>query len=150
VILVSTEDIDIAEVTQSVRDYRAGAVTLFLGTVREFTGDVQTESLEYEAYPEMAVSSMQELADAAKARWNLVSISIVHRIGHLQLGDVAVAVAVSAPHRAEAFEAGRWLIDTLKEQVPIWKKEHYADGETEWIHPDAGRPSEAAADEESA
>ena len=105
------------------------------GTVREFTGEVQTQALEYEAYAEMAESSMSQLAEEARGRWPLIDVSIVHRSGHLELGDIAVAVAVSAGHRREAFEAGQWLIDTLKERTPIWKKEHYADGETEWIHP---------------
>ena len=108
---------------------------MFMGTVREFTGDVQTASLEYEAYPAMAVQSMQSLADEAKQRWPLMKVSLVHRCGHLQLGDIAVVVAVSAGHRREAFEAGQWLIDTLKERTPIWKKEVYVDGHTEWIHP---------------
>lgn len=108
---------------------------LFLGTVREFTGDVQTSSLEYEAYPAMAVQALTELETEARQRWPLIGVSMVHRTGHLDLGDVAVAVAVSSAHRTPAFEAGQWLIDTLKQRVPIWKQERYADGQTEWVHP---------------
>ena len=126
--------IDFTTVTESVRSNSAGAVVLFMGTVREFTGDVQTSSLHYDVYPQMATQSMQQLEQEARERWGLVDVAMVHRTGHLDLGEIAVAVAVSAGHRKEAFEAGRWLIDTLKEQVPIWKKEHYAGGETEWIH----------------
>jgi len=127
--------IDVAAVTESVRSFNAGAVVLFLGTVREFTGDAQTSSLEYEAYPAMAVQAMTELEAEARKRWPLVKVSVVHRSGHLDLGEVAVAVAVSSAHRTPAFEAGQWLIDTLKHTVPIWKKERYADGQTEWVHP---------------
>ena len=134
-IRLTENPIDFTAVTESVRSHRAGAVVLFMGTVREFTGDVQTESLEYEAYVEMAEASMKQLSEEAQEKWPLMGVSIVHRSGHLNLGDIAVAVAVSAGHRREAFEAGQWLIDTLKERTPIWKKEHYADGETEWIHP---------------
>lgn len=132
---ITNSPIDFTQVTNSVRSHRAGAVVLFLGTVREFTGDVQTSALEYESYPAMAVKSMRCLADEAKQKWQLTDVALVHRIGHLDPGDIAVAVAVSSAHRREAFQAGQWLIDTLKEQVPIWKKEQYADGSTEWVHP---------------
>ncbi len=127
--------IDYAALTESVRSPSAGAVVLFLGTVREMTGDRQTLALDYEAYPAMAQATMQELEDEARRRWPVVGVAIVHRTGHLDLGDICVAVAVSCPHRVQAFEAGRFLIDTLKEVVPMWKKEHWADGTTEWVHP---------------
>lgn len=132
--------IDFAAVTQSVRSNNAGAVVLFMGTVREFTGEAHTSSLEYDAYPQMALQAMEQLEQEARHRWPLVEVNLTHRTGHLELGEIAVAVAVSAGHRAEAFEAGRWLIDTLKERVPIWKKEQYVDGSTEWVHPEDGRP----------
>ena len=135
-IQLTNQPIDFTAVTESVRSHNAGAVVLFMGTVREFTGEAQTSSLEYDAYPQMAVQAMEQLESEARSKWELVEISLVHRSGQLQLGEIAVAVAVSAGHRAEAFEAGRWLIDTLKERVPIWKKELFADGTTEWIHPD--------------
>ena len=78
---------------------------------------------------------MQQLAREVRRHCPVLHVAISHRTGWLQPGDVSVAVAVSAPHRAQAFEAGRWLIDTLKQQVPIWKQENYADGRTEWVHP---------------
>lgn len=137
---LTDQPIDFSAVTESVRSPLAGAVVLFMGTVREFTGDVQTASLEYDAYPAMARQAMQQLETEACERWPLQSVAMVHRTGQLALGDIAVAVAVSAGHRQEAFEAGRWLIDTLKERVPIWKKEQYADGSTEWVHPEEGQP----------
>ncbi len=132
---ITTEPIDASKVVSSVESTQAGAVLLFLGTVREFTQQKQTLYLEYEAYPEMAVAKMRELTQQARDRWPIIQVALVHRIGRLELGDVSVAIAVSSPHRADAFEAGRYLIDTLKEIVPIWKQEHWADGGTEWVHP---------------
>lgn len=137
---ITTHPIDFAEVTNSVRSHHAGAVVLFMGTVREFTGDAVTTQLTYEAYAEMAEVQMQQLADRAQETWSLCKVNMVHRSGVLDLGDIAVAVAVSAPHRAPAFEAGRWLLDEIKKSVPIWKMEHFADGSTDWQHPNSGVP----------
>lgn len=134
---ISCNPIDINNVTDAVRDLRAGAVVLFLGTVREFTGDVQTLSLDYEAFENMALVSLTGIMADASSRWPLVKTAVVHRTGSLELGEIAVAVAVSAAHRGPAFEAGQWMMDTIKQQTPIWKKEIYADGRTEWVHPDA-------------
>lgn len=131
-ITLTQQTIDFTSLTESVRSQNAGAVVLFLGTVREFTGAAHTAWLEYEAFPDMAIAAMQRLEAEARQKFSVVEVAISHRYGRLELGDIAVAVAVSSPHRAEAFDAGRWLIDTLKECVPIWKKEHYADGGTEW------------------
>ena len=127
--------IDHAAVIDRVRSDQAGAVCSFLGTVREMTGDHRTASLEYEAYPAMALKSMADLESEARRRWPIRDLALVHRVGHLALGEISVVVAVSCPHRAEAFEACRWLIDTLKEVVPIWKKEVSADGSEGWVHP---------------
>src|SRR5690606_35801827 len=113
----------------------AGAVCLFLGTVREFTGDRRTASLDYEAYPDMARGKLAELEAEARRRWPIVEAAIVHRVGHHDLGDISVAIAVSTPHRADAFAACQWLMDTIKQVVPIWKKELWADGTEEWVHP---------------
>lgn len=134
-ITLTHEPIDTAALTESVRDHAAGAIVLFLGTVRELTDDKRTLALDYEAYPEMAQAKLEELANTARADWPITDLGIIHRLGHLELGDVSVAVAVSCPHRIDAFEAGRFLIDQLKETVPIWKKENFADGTTEWVHP---------------
>ena len=123
------------QLPESVRDHAAGAVVLFLGTVRELTEGRRTLALDYEAYPEMATAKLKEIAEPASTKWPITAYGIIHRLGHLDLGDVSVAVAVSCPHRVEAFEAGRFLIDTLKEIVPIWKKENFDDGTTEWVHP---------------
>ncbi|MCL4106816.1 UNVERIFIED_CONTAM: hypothetical protein GTU68_046210 [Idotea baltica] len=115
-----------------------------MGTVREFTGDLVTTQLTYEAFAEMAEVQMQQLADQAKQKWSLCKVCMVHRTGVLELGDIAVAVAVSAAHRSAAFEAGRWLLDEIKKSVPIWKKEHFADGTTDWQHPASGMPDRNA------
>ena len=132
---LTRESIDFAALTEAVRSPACGAVVLVLGTVREMTGDRRTLRLEYDAYPAMAEAKMRDLEAEARRRWPLGEVRIVHRLGTLELGEVSVAVAVSSPHRAAAFDAGRWLIDTLKDVVPVWKKEHWADGTTEWVHP---------------
>ena len=127
--------IDTAAVLQSAQSPAAGAVVLFLGTVRRRTDHRETESLEYECYPEMAEKKLAELEAESRQRWPLIECAVVHRLGHLAVGETSVAIAVSAAHRRAAFEAGGWLIDRIKEVVPIWKKENYADGTSDWVHP---------------
>jgi molybdopterin synthase catalytic subunit len=132
---ITTQPIDTEVLLRQVGSPQAGAVVLFLGTAREFTRGRQTASLDYECYPEMARKKLAELELEAKARWSLTGCAIVHRIGHLEIGEASVAVAVSTAHRHAAFEAGQWLIDRLKAIVPIWKKENWADGDSQWVHP---------------
>lgn len=134
-IALTQQPIDTAEILARVNSPQAGAVVLFLGTVREMTGDRRTLALDYECYPEMAEKKLAELEAEARRRWPLIECVLVHRLGHMELGDASVAVAVSTPHRQDAFEAGKWLIDTLKEVVPIWKQENWSDGSKEWVHP---------------
>ena len=128
-------EIDVPRLLAAVGSSDAGAVLLFLGTTREFTAGKQTTTLDYEAYESMALKKLQELEATAKTKWELVDCGIVHRLGNVPLAEASVAIAVSSGHRAAAFDAGRWLIDTLKVEVPIWKQEHWADGSTEWVHP---------------
>ncbi|MFO0952289.1 MAG: molybdenum cofactor biosynthesis protein MoaE [Isosphaeraceae bacterium] len=137
---ITESPIDHAAVTQRVRSHLAGAVCTFLGTVREITGNRVTVLLEYEAYGEMARAKLAELEAEARRRWPVTDLAVVHRIGRLDLGEVSVVVAVSCPHRNDAIDACRWLIDTLKEVVPIWKKEVWADGAEEWVHPGMETP----------
>jgi len=132
---LTDETIDSAAVLRAVENPDAGAVVLFLGTVRETTDDLKTASLEYECYDAMAKKELAELETKARSRWPLTGCHIVHRLGSLAVSEVSVAIAVSSPHRAEAFEAGQWIIDRMKEMVPIWKKENYADGTSDWVHP---------------
>jgi molybdopterin synthase catalytic subunit len=136
---LTREPIDPAAVLARTASTQAGAIVLFLGVTREFTQGRRTESLDYEAYPEMATRLMAELEAEARRRWTLVECVIVHRLGHLELGEASVAIGVSSAHRRQAFEAGQWLIDTLKEVVPIWKQENWADGTSEWVHPGVTR-----------
>jgi molybdopterin synthase catalytic subunit len=105
-----------------------GALCLFVGVVRNENGGRGVLCLEYEAYEEMALPLMEEIAVEAGRRWPVSDVRIVHRLGRLEIGEASVAVAVASPHRGEAFEACRYAIDTLKATVPIWKKEFYADG----------------------
>jgi molybdopterin synthase catalytic subunit len=113
-----------------------GAVVSFVGVVRDATGEKSVTQLQYEAYEGMAESEMRRIAEEACDRWKIGRVLIAHRTGTLQVGDVSVVIAVSAPHRGEAFEACRFCIETLKVTVPIWKKEVFSDGTSEWVnHP---------------
>jgi len=136
--------IDHAALTESVRAPSCGAVVTFLGTVRDLTGDEQTLALEYEAYPPMAERKMAEIESDTRARWPVGEMALIHRLGRLEVGEVSVAVAVSTPHRVDAFAACRHAIDRLKELVPIWKKDHAPHGTSGWIHPSQtpGAPTE--------
>jgi molybdopterin synthase catalytic subunit len=129
------DPIDYEALTESVRRPGCGAVVLFLGTVRDLTGERVTVALDYEAYPGLAEKTMAEIEADTRGRWPVGELAMAHRLGRLGVGDVSVAVAVSCPHRADAFEACRHAIDRLKELVPIWKRENWADGRTEWVHP---------------
>lgn len=142
---LTTEPIDPARVVTQVTSVDAGAVVLFLGTTRRQTAGRATDSLDYEAYEPMARAKLEELAQAAVSRWALTAVAVVHRLGHLVPPEASVAVAVSSPHRAAAFEAGKWLIDELKKVVPIWKRENWADGTSDWAMPGINRPAEGAA-----
>ncbi len=134
-IQLTHDEIDVAAAIDAAGSPEAGAVVLFLGTVRCLTGGRETESLQYECYPEMAEKKLAELETEAREKWPLINVVIVHRLGHLAVGETSVAIAVSSAHRQPAFEAGHWLIDRIKEIVPIWKKENYTDGTNDWVHP---------------
>ena len=109
-----------------------GAVVTFCGIVRDHSGDRRTDYLVYEAYREMAEKKMAEIGAEIRRKWGIRDIAILHRIGRLEIGDISVLIAVASPHRAQAFEACRYAIDRIKENVPIWKKEVGEDGEV-WI-----------------
>ncbi len=130
--------IDVGHALAMVADTRAGATVLFLGSVRGETDGRGTRHLEYECYREMAEIRLAELETEARHRWKLIGCMLIHRVGVLQPGETSVAVAVSAGHREAAFEAGRWLIDTLKATVPLWKCEFWDDGSHEWVGWNAG------------
>ncbi|MFO0797700.1 MAG: molybdenum cofactor biosynthesis protein MoaE [Gemmataceae bacterium] len=130
---LTPDPIDYHALTESVRGPRCGAVALFLGTVRELTGDRVTTRLDYQAYPPMAEKKLAEVEAEVRRRWPVGDVALVHRVGSLDVGEVSVAVAVSAPHRAAAFEACRFAIDTLKATAPIWKRENAPGGAAEWV-----------------
>src|SRR5437667_954355 len=134
-ICLTEEPIDYQQLTEQVRRPDCGGVVIFLGTVRDLTDGRVTVALDYESYPGMAEKKMAEIEQETRSRWPVGDIVMIHRLGHLDVGAVSVAVAVSCPHRGQAFEACRYAIDRLKELVPIWKKENWADGSTEWVHP---------------
>ena len=134
-IRLTNDPIDTTALLASARHPNAGAVVLFLGTTRELTAGRQTVALDYEAYPEMAERQLADLETEARRRWPVIECMIVHRLGRVPTTEASVAIVVSTPHRADAFAAGEWLIDALKRDVPIWKREQWADGTTEWVHP---------------
>jgi molybdopterin synthase catalytic subunit len=136
---VTAEPLDPQRAVELVRRDDAGAVVVFLGVVRDHNLGRRVLYLEYDAYPEMARRVMRELAEEAMGRWPIVDVAVLHRIGHLEVGETSLLVAVSSPHRAEAFEAAHWLVDRLKERAPIWKKEVFEGGE-EWIEGELPSP----------
>ncbi len=127
-IALVTEPIDAESLVRDIKQGEDGAVVVFDGIVRNNTRGRRTLCLVYEAYPEMALRQMQDLAAQAIAVHGVRQVAMVHRLGRLEVGETSVLIAVSSAHRAQAFEACRWLIDTLKKTVPIWKKEHFEDG----------------------
>ena len=129
---LSDGPIDVGKVVARVAGPGMGGIVTFIGAVRNRARGRDIRHLEYESYPEMAEREMQRIADAAAERWPGTRVAIAHRAGHLEIGDLAVVITAAAPHRAEAFEACRYAIDTLKECVPIWKKEVATDGEY-WV-----------------
>ena len=130
---VTPDPIDAAALLQASLSPSDGAALLFWGVVRNEHGGRAVESLEYEAYAQMAERKLRQIADEAIARWGTGDIRVLHRVGRLEVGEASVGIAVASPHRAEAFEACRYVIDELKKRVPVWKREGYVDGETEWV-----------------
>ena len=126
-------EIDIESVTSSVVVPEAGAVATFIGLTRNFTGDMKVECLQYEAYPSMAIRMMERIGDEARQKFDIRKIAITHRIGDVKVEEASVVIAVSSSHRKAAFQACEYAIDTLKEIVPIWKKEMLTNGEQIWI-----------------
>ncbi|WP_156854868.1 molybdenum cofactor biosynthesis protein MoaE [Oceanobacillus sp. AG] len=126
------EPIDTEAVIQKVIRREAGAITTFLGIAREWTQGRKTIYLEYDAYVAMAEKKLAEIGDEVKGKWPETEVAVTHRIGRLDISETAVCIAVSSPHRKAAYEANEYVIERIKQIVPIWKKEHWEDGET-WI-----------------
>ena len=134
-IQITPNTIDTNAVLRSVTSPNCGAAVLFVGTTRQFTDDRETKTLAYECYRPMAIAKLEELRDSALAKWEIEHCAIVHRVGVVDVEDASVVVAVSSPHRVASFEAASWIMERLKQVVPIWKQEHWANGDTEWVHP---------------
>ncbi|MFC1466516.1 MAG: molybdenum cofactor biosynthesis protein MoaE [Candidatus Brachytrichaceae bacterium NZ_4S206] len=137
IVRITTDPIDLNALQQAVTTPRDGAVVLFTGTVRGVTGAERTEKLEYEAYTEMALAKLRQVADEMRAKFALIhGVALVQRVGEMAVGEPTVAVVVSAGHRGDgAFEAARYGIDRLKQIVPVWKKETRPDGSA-WVEGD--------------
>jgi molybdopterin converting factor subunit 1 len=135
---LTTDPLDARRLEAAVANKGAGAICTFTGVVRDSSRGRSVTHLEYEAYAEMATAEMRKIAGEIAERWPEARVAMAHRTGRLEIGEASVIVSVSCPHRAEAIDACRWGIDRLKESVPIWKKEHAADG-TYWIEGDAAR-----------
>ncbi len=124
--------LNVAAAVEFVTSPLAGGIDIFLGTTR---AEGNLLALDYQAYELMARKQLIELARLARQRWPVVRLVVLHRLGRVALGEASVLIAVSTPHRAEAFECCRWLIDQLKREVTIWKQEIWASGEGTWVHP---------------
>ena len=133
---ITSDEIELGDVIRAVEAGDAGAIVHFLGVVRNNTEGREVSYLEYEAYPPMAEKKMAEIAQEVHEKWGLDRVAMIHRVGRLEIGEVSVAVAVASPHRKEAFEACHYAMNRLKQIVPIWKREVWADGEEEWVKPD--------------
>ncbi len=134
---LTAQPIPVAALRAALESPRAGAVATFEGTVRNHHRDRAVLRLAYQAFDRMAEREGARIVEEARSTHAIEQALCVHRIGELAIGDVAVWVGVSAAHRDAAFAACRWIIDEIKQRVPIWKKEFYADGESEWLHPTA-------------
>lgn len=134
---IVTEPINVNALLQRVSDVGAGAITLFLGTVRDVNDGRTVTGIDYEAYGPMAQSELEAIAREVLSTVPDLRLAVEHRIGTLTLGDVSVAIAASHAHRAQALDASRTVIEAIKKRVPIWKREHYAEGDWHWIDPTA-------------
>ena len=132
---VTTEPLDVQQVHNLVKSPADGAVVTFDGIVRNNFGGREVRYLEYEAYAAMAEKKMAEIAAEVQNKFAVGNIAMVHRIGRLEIGESSILIAIAAPHRQPAFEACAYAMDRVKEEVPVWKKEFFADGESHWVQP---------------
>ena len=133
-IALTDQPLDLSAIWELLADVDSGAHNVFVGRTRRITGDRETEYLVYESHQEMAEKQLQDLASDALAQWNLRRVVVVHRLGRVNLGEASVAIGVAAAHRESVFAATSFIIERLKQVVPIWKQEHWASGESEWMH----------------
>lgn len=136
---LTAKPIDLSALVTFVTQPASGAIVTFIGTTRDHNQGRRVLALSYEAYPGMAEKELEQIGTEAKMRWNIERMAIVHRTGHVDIGEMSVAIAVSAPHRDDAFAACRFAIEEIKRRVPIWKKELFEGGEL-WIGTQSGEP----------
>jgi len=132
---ILTGEIDPASLINEISSPQYGAISLFIGTVRELNEGRSVSAIEYSAYKSMASEELERILDEAEARFGVSALIVEHRIGVLSLGETSVAIAAAHAHRAPAFDCTRYVIEEIKKRVPIWKREHYADGTREWVDP---------------
>jgi molybdopterin synthase catalytic subunit len=132
---ILNSEIDPASLINEVSSPQYGAISLFVGTVREVNEGRSVSAIEYSAYKSMASAELERILDEAEVQFGVSALVVEHRIGLLALGDVSIAIAAAHPHRAPALDCTRFVIEEIKKRVPIWKKEHYADGTREWVDP---------------
>ena len=140
---ITDTPIDTCALLRETGSHENGAVLLFLGTVRQVNEGREVTRIRYDAYHEMAEDVLAQIAKEAEERTQSSAIAVVHRTGELELGEVSVAIAVATPHRAEAFDGARYIIEEIKKRLPVWKHERYADGSRNWVA-GAQPPVEAA------
>jgi len=134
---LTDQTLDPAALLADVASAGCGATSLFLGTVRSSSEDGDIEAIEYSAYPEMAEAEFERIVMEAQARWPLARIALRHRTGYIATGEASIAIAVASPHRADAYDCSRYLIEETKARVPLWKKERLASGAARWAVPSA-------------
>jgi molybdopterin synthase catalytic subunit len=132
---IVSREIDPASLIKEVGSEENGAISVFIGTVRDVNDGRSVSSIEYSAYKAMAASELDRILDEAEKQFGVSALVVEHRVGLLGLGDVSVAIAAAHPHRAPALDCTRYVIEEIKKRVPIWKMEHYADGGREWVDP---------------
>jgi molybdopterin synthase catalytic subunit len=132
---LTDQPLDADRLIAEVSSNGCGGTSLFLGTVRNSPEDGDIEGIEYSAYPEMAEAEFDRIIAEARGRWPMARVALRHRLGYIPAGEASIAIAASSPHRVEAFDACRYVIEETKKRVPIWKKERFAAGTTRWVEP---------------
>lgn len=132
---VVTRAIDIGRLIEDARSPSNGAISVFIGTVREVNDGRAVSSIEYSAYIAMAEEELHRILDEAEDRFGVIDVIVEHRVGVLELGECSIAIVAAHPHRAQAMDCSRYVIEEIKKRVPIWKMERYADGTREWVDP---------------
>jgi molybdopterin synthase catalytic subunit len=140
---ITSDPLDVAALLAEVGTPEDGAILVFAGTVRQHNEGRAVAGLRYDAYAAMAEAVLRQIAEETAARWDVSRLAAAHRTGDLAIGEASVVIAVSSPHRAEAFEAGRYMIEEIKQRLPVWKQERYAEGAERWLQGSTPRTGES-------